>query len=526
MSDQQKLRKVELIQYPRGSILDRHGDTITNTTAAPALIIVPSLVNNPVTVAETLAAIVNVEDGLLLNKIVGENQAGEEVRYLPFVAKSNLTGAEITTVESLHDDGVMVLNQTGRYQTDLPALHILGSLGTVTSDDVATGKYEDYEAGETVGVTGLERLYEDVLHGSGGRSLGIIVDDKNQAVFDDEYLLFNETEQNAGYLVTTLDLSIQRALEDAMGDQQGAAVVLAADNGDVLALLSSPKYDPYYMVPPSTNDAYVNRALSAYPAASLFKLLIASLALSEGVVQPESTFYCNGAYTLQNGDTIACWKEDGHGLITFDEAIAKSCNPVFVHLAQTLGREKIIEAFSKWELDVDHLIGYPLSSLSSIQIEGSGEAVLGNIALGEQGVMMTPLNLAKMIHCIAAGGLLRSPRLVAEVYNAEGLLVKGYPASLPLRVLDSAVANRVADMMLQTFQDGGTGASLGLAGLAIAGKTGTSETGNVWIGGFFPRQEPRYVVVILVEGGSSGVGDAGPVFKKICAYLNGMQDTT
>lgn len=524
LGDSQKLRKVELQQYPRGAILDRNGVEITNSEEAPSLLIFPSLVKEPEAVAGAVGDIIGIDGDNLLKKIAGTNKEGTSIRYTPFVAKTGLTGEEIASLDELNDEGLFVLGQIGRYHPDLPALHLIGSLGTVSAEDVATEKYDErYEVGDTVGVSGLEYRYESILHGGGGQSMGIVVDDRNRAVFGGEYLIFDEPEENSGYITTTIDLDLQRAMEDALGEQTGAAVVLDVESGDVLALASSPKYDPYYITPPPTEDAYVNRALSAYPAASLFKVFLASVALEEGIVQPESMFYCNGAYTLSNGATISCWNERGHGLIVFDDAIAKSCNPVFIHVAQALGREKIEKAFAKWELGNDDLIGYALSDMSGLKIEGSGEAVLGNIALGEQGVMTTPLNLAKMISCVASGGMLRSPRLVKDAYDGEGVMEKSNPASLAVRVLDKTVAKRVQSMMAKTFLDGGTGYALGLSGLDVAGKTGTSETGNVWFGGFFPVENPRYVIVVLIEGGKSGVSDAGPVFKKICAFLNGME---
>ena len=108
-----------------------------------------------------------------------------------------------------------------------------------------------------------------------------------------------------------------------------------------------------------------------------------------------------------------------------------------------------------------------------------------------------------------------------EVDPGDGEPPRSYAQSYPVRVIQSSTAAEVKVMMQKTFQTG-TGKSLNLQSLDLAGKTGTSETGNVWIGGFFPSEEPRYTIVILVEDGSSGVGDGGPVLKKICAYLNSL----
>ena len=203
--------------------------------------------------------------------------------------------------------------------------------------------------------------------------------------------------------------------------------------------------------------------------------------------------------------------------MTFSEALAQSCNPVFVDLVLKVGSKRLAEAFAEWELSEDILLGYPLSQMSSLET-ASTDSKLANEVLGEEGVFMTPLNIAKEINVIASGGLLTTPRLVTSVYNESEEKLKEYPSAIANRVISEETAERVKNMMLKTFTMG-TAASLDLAGLNIAGKTGSSETGNVWIGGFFPADKPKYTIVILVENGSSGVGDAGPPLKKIVGYL-------
>jgi cell division protein FtsI/penicillin-binding protein 2 len=519
-ADAQEISTVELEEEPRGTVYDRNGYAITADTETLSLLIVPALIDNTNETVGMLSENLDFSTVLLENKIVGKSESGEAVRKTPFVAMTDLTTKEAKTLESLHLNGVYVVSRQGRYYRDYPALHLLGALGTLDGEE-AESSVDIGQDGDTIGLSGLEKIYNTVLNNSGGKKLGFLVDENNKVIESGAYFLIEDNESTAGELYLTVDLDIQRAVEAAIGENEGAAIVMDSKNGDILALASSPKYDPYQMTENVTDDVYVNKALSAYPPASLFKIFLAAVALEEGVVQPETSFFCNGSITLSNGQTIACWKEEGHGFLTFEEALSCSCNPVFVRTALLLGKDRMEEAFQRWELDEDYLLGYPLNNLTGLDLETGGESDLANAALGEKGVMMTPVNIAKMINVIAAGGLLYTPRIVEQAVDKEGNIVSSYDTALAIRVLSEETAGTVKNMMAKTFENG-TAQSLNLEEFKIAGKTGTSETGNVWIGGFFPYDEPRYTVVILVTNGSSGVTDGGPIMKKICAYLENV----
>ncbi len=521
-ADSQQIKTMNLSQNSRGRILDRNGATITNHEETPSLMIFPSLVDDADSTASSLADILIMDQDSIYRKIGGFGDEETMIRYLPFVAKSNLTTEEVSAIQSLNEPGLFIVGQVGRYQSGLPAIHLLGELGTVTENDLLSGKAESgLHEGDLVGLSGIERIYDSVLRGQGGETLGVVVDDRNRPVYDDEYYVISTEEVSSGSVTLTLDLEIQQAVESALDGMNGAAVILDSQTGDVLAMASSPKYDPNHVEPLISDDAYINKALSAYPPASLFKIFLSAIALENGIMQRESIGYCDGVYHLENGQEVHCWEEDGHGFMIFEEALSLSCNPVFINVGKKLGIDRIKDAFETWGLDEDTLIGYPLEHRSEIQTAGTTEGDIANLSLGESGVTMTPLNLAKMINVIASGGFLMEPRLVMEVDPGDGEPPRSYAQSYPVRVIQSSTAEEVKVMMQKTFQTG-TGKSLNLQSLDLAGKTGTSETGNVWIGGFFPSEEPRYTIVILVEDGSSGVGDGGPVLKKICAYLNSL----
>lgn len=504
-ADAQEFHTLALEESPRGRITDRGGVSITADAETASLMIVPSLMDDVAKTAEILEYTLGLSAERLITKIGGE---ADNTRREPFIAKTDLTMNEVQQAENLGLGGVYVLSRQGRYYRDFPLQHLLGTLE------------EGEESGETVGASGLERIYNDVLAGAGSRKISFLVDERNRMIDPGEYYLTEKETAKTGQVQLTVDLGIQRAAEAALSDHSGAIVVLDSQNGDVLALASSPKYDPYQVTKLSADDAYVNKALSSYPPASLFKIFISAVAIEEKQVSPETLFFCDGAFRLANGNTVSCWNKEGHGFLTFNDALSLSCNPVFVKTALTLGEERLEKSFSRWELDEDRLLGYPLNELSSLNFSGHTDADFANIGLGENGVKMTPLNVAKMINVIAADGVMYTPRVVTEVQDREGE-TKNIEEDLAVRVVSAETAETVTQMMAKTFQSG-TAGKLNLDSFHIAGKTGTSETGNVWIGGFFPYENPRYTVVILITGGHSGVGDGGPVLKKLCAYLGNL----
>ena len=425
------------------------------------------------------------------------------MRREAFIAKEDLSGAEIRQAAALAQKGVFVIDHRGRLRPDRTALHLIG---TVAEEK---GRY-----GESVlkGSGGLESIYDDVLKGERRRILRFPVDAKGRTTSFDDYYLSERERGRPGSLRLSLDLDIQRLAESALGERDGAVVVLDSISGDVLALASAPKYDPLHLSEEEEGDIYVNKAFQTVAPASLFKIVIAAAALEKNIVKADTLFHCGGGYTLSDGRVISCREGRGHGLLRFDEALALSCNSVFVKVGLALGKEELKETFHRWELDDDRLSGYPLKDRSRFYAD-NGEGALANAALGEDGVALTPLNAAKMLN----GGFLTTPRLVTAVEDGEGRELRSFEPSLPKRVISPATAATLTEMMKKTFSTG-TAASLNLTAFDPAGKTGTSESGVAWIGAFFPAGSPRYTVVVMVRG-NSGTLSCGPVLKMICSGL-------
>lgn len=506
-ADASSLRVVTLTEPARGAILDREGRPLTAAEDSAALLVVPALLDDADVVCRRLAETLELDGDKLKSAALSESEGGETFYREAFIAEDALSESEIEAVAASSLRGVFVIEHRGRLRPERTAQHLIGSL-----------EEERDSRGETSlkGGSGLEALYDAVLKGERHRVLRFPVDAKGRAGDFDGYYLSEDVSGDPGSLRLSLDLDVQRLAESALGGRDGAVVILDSISGDVLALASSPKFDPRHLAEEDEGDIYVNKVFAAAAPASLFKVLTAAEALEKGIVKADTLFHCGGGCRLADGRVVSCREGRGHGLLRFDEALAASCNGVFVQTALKLGKSELREAFQRWELDDDRLTGYPLKARSRLEID-DGEGALANAALGEEGVALTPLNAAKMLNVVACGGLLLTPRLVTAVEDGEGREIRAFDNALPKRVISSKTAATLTEMMKKTFLTG-TAASLNLGAFDPAGKTGSSESGVAWIGAFFPADHPRYTVVVMVRGGS-GAADGGPVLKTICSGL-------
>ncbi|MGE5454323.1 MAG: penicillin-binding transpeptidase domain-containing protein, partial [Methylocystaceae bacterium] len=263
-------------------------------------------------------------------------------------------------------------------------------------------------------------------------------------------------------------------------------------------------------------NPYINRALLPYHPGSLFKVVVAAAVLENHLIDETHLYRCPGYYTFPSGVTISCWKKEGHGLLSFDQGLALSCNSTFIQIGQLAGRNRILQEAERLHLTDNQITGFDhLEQNGLLQVEPGGPA-LANACLGQQGVMMTPLRMANMMATVADNGWWRPPRLVLEKRQGDR------PIALyrqpPARQVISSTTSQRLQKMLRSVVDEGTGKRA--QGLwPTAGKTASSEaTGDIlhtWFAGYVPADEPRIAIAVLVEQGTSGGATCAPIFKAI-----------
>lgn len=325
-------------------------------------------------------------------------------------------------------------------------------------------------------------------------------------------------------IVLTVDPDVQRAAYEALNRRAGAVVALDPRDGAVLALVSTPAFDPngveqaWEALRKDASSPLLNRATHGrYPPGSTFKVVTMAAALSRKVATPKTPFSCPG-FVVVRGQRITDGEGRAHGWVTLEDALVVSCNVAFVQLGLRIGGETLREVAAAFgigrrlpfELPTDpgHL---PTPS----EVAGDGAA---QMAFGQGSLLVTPLHMAVVAATIARGGVLPKPYVVAEVRTPEGETVERHRQETGERILASEVAEILRGTMVEVTRRG-TGRAAAIPGVAVAGKTGTATSPDgaphAWFIGFAPAYAPRVAVAVLVEHGGAGGQIAAPIAREV-----------
>jgi len=480
----------------------------------------------------------------------------EKSRVLALPVVMNLNQAQIARFEeqSTSLPGVdLEVRSLRHYPHGSIAAHLLGYLQRDDQAGDFPGRHYSYPLTDYNGVTGIEHMFDEDLHGAAGVRSVII----NNQGFRQPLETMETPPVPGENLVLTLDYNIQKAAEDALRTHLGVnshcvAIVMDPRNGDVLAMASHPSYDPNFFVQPmdpavresqwqalqDTNSRpQLNRAMyENYHPGSIFKIVVGLAALETGL-DPNAKFQSLGYYPMKGlkegiGDTA------GPGEFDFVRALAKSSNPYFITQGM---REGVLPRLLA--------IGQRLHFGERTGLFPRGEEARGNfptldqvsrrswlpvetayLSIGQGRIDVTPLQIAVMISAVANGGAVYSPRVVSAVVPGDGMTPTETFAAGRLRdtlgVSDRSLRIVREAMLADVNTSEGTGHAASVPGLAIAGKTGTAEVENrsgkkdkslkdTWFVSFAPYESPRYAVVVMVEGGASGGLSCAPVARDI-----------
>jgi penicillin-binding protein 2 len=367
-------------------------------------------------------------------------------------------------------------------------------------------------------------------------------------------------------VVLTIDSALQKVAWDALGGQAGAVAAIDPRDGSVLALVSSPSFDPTLFNGGISVDDWQklsgdpyhpmeNRAVSGqYPPGSTYKMIVAAAALQEGLITPDTAFNCDGSFTLGNR-TFRCWQKHGHGRISLHRAIVESCDVYFYNVGKLIGVDKLAEYARAFGFGKPTGISLPREKSGLIPTKEwklarfkqpwqPGETI--SISIGQGFDLVTPLQLASAYSTLANGGTLWRPRLIKQIEAADGRVLKTFEpekkSSLPIHpknieVLKSALWGVVNE-------PGGTGRALQRKEADVAGKTGTSQViglpeddkarklkyipsryrDHALFVCFAPVRDPEIAVAVIVENAGHGGSAAAPVARKIVdAYFEGKK---
>jgi len=560
LSEANALREIE-IPAKRGLIMDRTGKILADNQPAYTLQI-DRVVMKPLKKADPqrrqkleqfLARVLELQPAEVSAR--WDKESAKLPANQPFPIAEDLSMAQVAKIQAqsiAFPEANVVPVQRRNYPYGTMAAHVLGFIGEVGGKELAQNN--TLTQGDLIGKRGVELMYDQYLRGKGGAEYWEYDADGRRL---SEYTPARKQPVPGDNIYLTLDFELQRRAEQYFIENEmvGAAVALDPRNGEVLAMASSPAFNPNVYSKRFTPDVYktitsnpfkieLNRAIQGlYSPGSVFKVVMAIAGLSDGDVGPDTTFNCSGSGVFY-GRRFRCWRPQGHGAVTVDHALKVSCDIYFYNTGARLGVDKINEyahqltfgeishidldgeraglvPSTKWATEKQHRKWYPSETIS--------------VAIGQGPLVVTPLQVANMAAAVASGGKVFQPHVVRYVdrVQPDGSYRR---FRVPSRVLHEVKLSPPALKSVReglwkvVNEEGGTGGAARVEGLDVSGKTGSVQViayagrvraealpfryrDHAWFASFAPLNNPQLVVVVFVEHGGHGGTDAAPLAK-------------
>ncbi|HUA91083.1 MAG TPA: penicillin-binding protein 2 [Terracidiphilus sp.] len=558
LAEQNRIRK-EPIMAPRGKLFDRYNRLIVDNYPSVSCFLVREQSHRVDADLPLIAQGLNLDlDQLRATLKHYRSSPG----YQPIPIKEDITADEQAFIAA-HKNELPELEtidvERRLYPRDGFAAHLIGYVGEVSEEDLNNPRFAYYEPGDVVGKAGVEETYDALLRGTDG-SRDVIVDSHGREV---GYLRTQHAIPGQD-LRLTIDNDIQRAAELALGDAPGAVIVMDPRNGDILAMVSHPSYDPNdFAVKINRTDwnklitdphhPLMNKAIQDQLApGSTFKIIMSAAGMQEGVAQNMHVM-CNGGASFY-GRFFKCDKH--HGMLSIHEAIPMSCDTFFYTLAQRLGIDTIAKYAISFGLSQKTGIDLP-NEMSGIMPSTQWELknfhqkyYAGNtisVGIGQGETQVTPIQLVRALSGLASDGHFVRPRVVDPNNQSPAIpadfrqaLLDSFPGSGDRTVpLNADTWMTITDGMAAATTPGlyHTAEAAHLDGVDFAGKTGTAQvvgggdthtkggekTPNAWFVGMVPRRNPEMAIVVLQEHGDWGSGSAMIAQRVVIAYVNKMR---
>ncbi|MCL5736851.1 MAG: penicillin-binding transpeptidase domain-containing protein [Actinobacteria bacterium] len=371
------------------------------------------------------------------------------------------------------------------------------------------------------GRAGIERVYNEDLSGQSG-ILGL-------TNYWDQIL--NRPHRGAD-LKLTINMSVQKAAANALGNRKGAVVALDPRTGAVLAMVSYPRYDPnklddlWKQLNSDPDTPLLNRAAQGlYPPGSVFKMVVAGAALQENAVSPDTIFQDTGTVTA-GGYVVRNYGGNVYGSHDFAQAFAKSINTTFAKVGVALGADTL--ARYAGDFGFGETPPWPLAGAKSVFPDPGtmDKAHVAQASFGQGEVLTTPLEMALVASAVANGGKIMKPYIVDQVLDYHQKVLEETHSQTWMQPLTPETAATLKQLMIGVVT-GGTGTSAAISGVQVAGKTGTAEVENgephAWFAAFAPANDPQVVVAVLVENSGTGGSVAAPVARQVISAALGLQ---
>lgn len=578
LSEENRIRP-EILRAQRGRILDRNGIVLADNAPSYRLVFDAgdrAFRRNAALLDRTCIALAEIL-GKDSEELRRQAQRARRRQEAPLSVARDLSFEQLSRIEERAErlPGVEVEPESiRRYPGGRLACHVLGHLGEISEDELASWADRGYNMGDLVGRAGLERQYEDVLRGQDGADF-VEVDALGRRTNIFPELPSREAVPGSD-LVLSLDSVLQRTAERALDavpafgqpypkllpawgqrpDSLGpvvpsALVALDPRTGEVLAMASRPAFDPNLFVGGLTKEDWrvlnapghpqLHRAVaSSYPPGSVFKIFTALCGLESGVLTPTRTFSSCGGGFFYGNRTFRCWRPGGHGALALGDALVHSCDVYFYQVGIALGVERIGEGGEQSRIAQRTGIDLPEERAGLVPTlqwyhdhygkGGFGAGAALNLSIGQGEVLLTPLEIARFTGAVAAGGRVMRPHLIRRVQSVAGEVRRDATAENwedgtlgfspdNIRLVAAALERVVMD-------NAGTGTRARVGRYRIGGKTGTAQNphghDHAVFTCFATVDDPRLVVAVIAEESGHGGSVAAPVAQRVLqVFLTG-----
>lgn len=550
LSENNRLRMVET-PAPRGRIYDRNGALLVNNVPGFSLYLVRADMQDQEAVIGRLGQFTEIKQEEVLEKL--KNERGDP--YRPIKIKGDLSLREVARIEghSLSLPGVKIEAEFKRHAVSGSiAAHLLGYVGELTRKQREKAEYSTIKSGTIIGQFGIEKKYDALLQGVPGTKR-IEVD----ALGHERQVVKEVFPQQGNDLFLTLDLNLQKAAEEALSGRPGTIIALDPRNGEVLAMVSHPAFDPNLISKGVSSKLWqallndkakplTNRAIQGqYPPGSIFKIVMAAALLETGTTIADDEINCRGS--LQSGKRrFRDWKREGHGPVDLHRSLVESCDVYYYIMGQKLGIDQIAKYSKLFGLGRATGIDLAFEKGGLIPTRDWKESTFKeswyagetlSVSIGQGFVSTTPLQLATMVAAVAADGhwyrphLLKKTRDIATGDFTTLAVDKGQRLPITKERLE-AIQTALSGVVTEPK---GTAKRIRSKVVSIAGKTGTAQVismkadedkteeeeipeafrDHAWFVAFAPVESPSLVVAVLVEHGGHGGATAAPLAKSV-----------
>jgi penicillin-binding protein 2 len=553
LSENNRIRVVP-IQPRRGFIYDRNANLLATFMPSFGLYLVVEDIPDKKALFERLAQLIDLPVAEAEERLSSRRSA---IPYLPVKIKEGLSFREVAELEAhrMALPGIRIEAEPQRhYLYGSLAAHLLGYVREISAAQLEKKEFDGVLPGTVIGQSGVEKIFDSDLRAKGGKKI-IEVD----ALGHEVNLLEHDEPLPVYDILLTIDLDVQKAAEEALGEQTGSIVAIDPNNGQILAMVSHPAFDPNQLSTGLTGEEWqalsqdprnplTNRATQGqYPPGSVFKIVVAAAGLETEQVDPQTEITCKGGLYF-GGRMYRDWKRGGHGKTDLRTSIVQSCDVYYYQLGRLMGIDPIAKyAFA---FGLGRPTGIDLTSEKSGLIPTTewkrrarnepwypGENL--SAAIGQGYVTVTPLQLADLIATVSVYGKRFKPELIRALrIRSTGELKEFSPEPLESVDVSRKSFDVIRDALAGVVTDKhGTGHAARTDVASVAGKTGTAQVislargaktkeqakefqDHAWFVAFAPVENPKIAVSVLVEHGGHGGGAAAPLAKKVIeAYL-------